>query len=66
MFADGEITASQLKTSTAKLAAALAEVEAKMLDANKARVFDGVIGAATRALCGPRWRWTANGPSSTC
>ena len=46
LFADGAITASQLKISTAKLAAQLAEVESKMLDANKSRVFDGVIGAA--------------------
>ena len=46
LFADGAITASQLKISTAKLAAQLAEVESKMLDANKTRVFDGVIGAA--------------------
>ena len=46
LFADGAITASQLKISTAKLSAELAEVESKMLDANKTRVFDGVIGAA--------------------
>jgi DNA invertase Pin-like site-specific DNA recombinase len=47
LFADGSITASQLKISTAKLAAQLAEIESKMLDANRIRVFDGVIG--TRA-----------------
>ena len=46
LFADGAITAAQLKTSTAKLSASLAEVEATMLDAHKARVFDGVIGSA--------------------
>ena len=46
LFADGAINASQLKISTAKLAAQLAEVESKMLDANRTRVFDGVIGAA--------------------
>ena len=44
LFADGAITAAQLKISTAKLSASLAEVEATMLDAHKARVFDGVIG----------------------
>ncbi len=48
LFADGAITGSQLKTSTANLAAQLAEVESKMLDANKSRVFDGVIGPRTR------------------
>jgi DNA invertase Pin-like site-specific DNA recombinase len=46
LFADGAITGSQLKISTASLADQLAEVESKMLDANKSRVFDGVIGAA--------------------
>jgi len=52
MFAEGAITAAQLKTSTAKLAVALAEAEATMLDAHKARVFDGVIGSAD-----PRATW---------
>jgi DNA invertase Pin-like site-specific DNA recombinase len=46
LFANGAITASQLKITTTKLSAALAEVESQMLDANKSRVFDGVIGAA--------------------
>ena len=41
-------------------AAALAEVESKMLDANKSRVFDGVIGARTRGLCSTGCRWTAS------
>jgi hypothetical protein len=44
LFADGAITASQLKTSTAKLSKTLAAVESKMLDANKTHVFDGLIG----------------------
>ena len=51
LFADGAITASQLKISTAKLAAQLAEVESKMLDANRTRVFDGVIGSRGPACC---------------
>ena len=45
MYADGEIPASQLKIVNTKLAASLAEVESKMVDANKTRVFDGLIGA---------------------
>ena len=44
LFADGAITASQLKISTAKLSAELATVESKMFNANQTRVFDGVIG----------------------
>ena len=49
LFADGALTASQLKTATEKLSKTLAEVEAKMLDTDKARVFDGVISTADPA-----------------
>ena len=45
MYADGTVTATQLKIVNAKLAAQLSEIESKMLDANRTRVFDGVIGA---------------------
>ncbi len=44
LFAVGDITASQLKTATAALAAQLEAVESKLLDANRTRVFDGLIG----------------------
>ena len=43
-FAEGEIDRSQLATATAKLRAALAEVEGRMTDAHRARVFDGLTG----------------------
>jgi DNA invertase Pin-like site-specific DNA recombinase len=46
LFADGDITAPQLKVTTAKLAAQLADVENAMFSANTSRVFEGVIGAA--------------------
>ena len=67
LFADGAITASQLKISTAKLSESLAEVESKMLDANKApRLRRGDRcrgpGRCVRTGC----RWTASAHSSTC
>jgi site-specific DNA recombinase len=46
LFAAGDVTGTQLKTATAALSAQLVEVESKMLDANKSRVFDGLIGVA--------------------
>jgi DNA invertase Pin-like site-specific DNA recombinase len=46
LFADGDITAPQLKVTTAKIAAQLVDVENAMFSANTSRVFEGVIGAA--------------------
>jgi hypothetical protein len=45
LFAAGDITGSQLKTATAALAAQLDAIESRMFDANRTRVFDGLIGA---------------------
>ena len=44
LFADQAITASQLKTGTAKLTTQLGDIEKKMFSTHKARVFDGLIG----------------------
>ncbi|MGU3651621.1 recombinase family protein [Mycolicibacterium sp. A43C] len=44
LFAAGDITGSQLKTATAALTAQLDGVESRILDANRTRVFDGLIG----------------------
>lgn len=46
LFADGAITASQLKVTTAKLSRRLREVEAELFDSSRTAVFDGVAGAA--------------------
>lgn len=43
-FADGDLTASQLRTATERIKAQLAEAESKLLDSNTSRVLDGVIG----------------------
>lgn len=45
LFAAGDITGSQLKTATAALAVQLDAIESRMFDANRTRVFDGLIGA---------------------
>jgi hypothetical protein len=44
LFASGDINGSQVTTATAALAAQVAEVESKLSDANKSRVYDGLIG----------------------
>ncbi|QVI26181.1 recombinase family protein [Mycolicibacterium neoaurum] len=44
LFAAGDITGSQLKTATAALTGQLDGIESRMLDANRTRVFDGLIG----------------------
>ena len=45
-FADGDLTASQLRTATERIKTRLSGVESQMFDANSRRVFDGLIGAA--------------------
>ena len=45
-FADGELTASQLRTATARIKNQLAQAESEMLSANRARIFDGIIGVS--------------------
>lgn len=44
-FADGELTASQLRTASQRLRSKLVTVEAAMADAERVRIFDGIIGA---------------------
>ncbi|GAB3225515.1 recombinase family protein [Mycolicibacterium hippocampi] len=44
-FADGDLTASQLKAATVRIKEQLAQLDSQMLDSNRARVFDTVIGA---------------------
>ncbi len=45
-FADGDLTASQLRVATDRIKARLAGIESRMGDANASRVFQGLIGAA--------------------
>ena len=45
LYEEGVLTASELRTTRANLNAKLGEVEARLHDANRVRVFDGVIGA---------------------
>ena len=45
-FAEGTINASQLRSGTASLETQLKAIESNMFDANKSRIFEGVIGAA--------------------
>jgi site-specific DNA recombinase len=44
-FADGDLTASQIKTATRRINEQLAEIDAVILDAQKVHTYDGVIGA---------------------
>ncbi|RWA22570.1 hypothetical protein MELE44368_12405 [Mycolicibacterium elephantis DSM 44368] len=44
-FAEGDLTASQLRTATERIKAKLSAVESQMFDANSRRMFDGLIGA---------------------
>lgn len=43
-FADGELTASQLRTASQRLRAKLAAVEAAMADADRVRIFGDIVG----------------------
>ncbi len=66
MYADGTVNASQLRIMNMKLSAALTEIESKMLDANRTRVFDGVIGAPNPRWCSMGCRWTVGARSWIC
>ncbi|WP_326566040.1 recombinase family protein [Mycobacterium sp. 3-98] len=41
-FAEGDLTASQLRTATERLKSKLSDIEGQMIDASRARVFDGL------------------------
>jgi hypothetical protein len=52
-FADGVLTASQLRTATSKLRSKLSAIEARMADAGRVDVFGPLVGAANvRAVWG--------------
>ena len=44
-FADGDLTASQIKTATKRITEQLAAIDATLIDAQRTHVFDGTIGA---------------------
>jgi DNA invertase Pin-like site-specific DNA recombinase len=44
-FADGDLTASQIKTATRRINEQLAEIDAVIRDSQQTRVFAGVVGA---------------------
>lgn len=44
-FADGDLTASQLRTATERIKSKRAKAEAAMIDASKSHVFAGVVGS---------------------
>ena len=46
LYEDGVLSAVELRTTRENLKAKLADIDARLQDANRARVFDGVIDAA--------------------
>ena len=49
-FADGAVTMAQLQAFTKRIEQQLADIDAKLVDANKSRVFDGVIASDRAAV----------------
>ena len=62
MFASGDITGNRLTTAAAALAAQVAE--SKLFDANKSRVFDGLIGVHDVGQSSAIRRWIDTGTSA--